>query len=82
MEAISFGIPVLATDVGGTSEIVSGDTGWLIEKDFSVLSVVKVIESNRPRFRDEVFRLGVRGFWKSNFEALKNYKEFINQFEI
>src|SRR5690606_13386262 len=30
MEAMSFGIPVIATDVGGTSEIVNTDTGYLL----------------------------------------------------
>ena len=36
MEATSFGMPVIATDVGGTSEIVkNGENGFLIEKDFT-----------------------------------------------
>jgi glycosyltransferase involved in cell wall biosynthesis len=37
MEAISYGIPVVATDVGGTSEIVGGDlkTGELIPAGFT-----------------------------------------------
>lgn len=37
MEAISYGIPVVATDVGGTAEIVGGElkTGELIGADFS-----------------------------------------------
>ena len=35
MEACSFGIPVIATDVGGTSEIVrEGETGFLLDADF------------------------------------------------
>ncbi len=29
MEAIAAGIPVIATDVGGTREIVGVDTGYL-----------------------------------------------------
>jgi len=33
MEAQSFGIPVIATDVGGTREIVNDNTGWLIASD-------------------------------------------------
>ena len=35
MEALSFGIPCIATDVGGTKEIViDGYNGWLLKKDF------------------------------------------------
>ena len=34
MEAISFGIPIIATNVGGTNEIVINNiTGWLVDKD-------------------------------------------------
>lgn len=35
MEAFSFGIPVVATDVGGTREIVSKETGVLIPQNFT-----------------------------------------------
>lgn len=42
MEAISFGIPVLASDVGGTSEIVSAEakTGITIDPESSVEEIV------------------------------------------
>ena len=33
MEAISFDIPIIATNVGGTSEIVTPETGILIAPD-------------------------------------------------
>ena len=33
MEACSFGIPALATNVGGTSELVSNENGWLIDNN-------------------------------------------------
>ena len=36
MEAASFGIPAMATDVGGTKELVrEGETGWLLPADCS-----------------------------------------------
>ena len=43
MEAISFGIPVMATDVGGCREIANAHTGVLISKDFDVKSVAEEI---------------------------------------
>ena len=36
MEAQSSGIPVLATDVGSSKEIVDDDNGFLIPKDFEM----------------------------------------------
>jgi glycosyltransferase involved in cell wall biosynthesis len=38
MEAISYGIPIMSTDVGGCHEICNENTGFLIQKDFLSLS--------------------------------------------
>lgn len=43
MEAMSFGIPIIATDVGGTSEIVTNDIGFLLNKDFKISELAAVI---------------------------------------
>ena len=44
MEALSFGIPVIATDVGGTSELVSDKVGELISSTFTSDSLGQNIE--------------------------------------
>ena len=36
MEAISFGVPCIATNVGATSEIINDSTGMLVDKNISV----------------------------------------------
>ena len=42
MEAISMGLPVIATDVGGTREIVeNGKNGYLLDKDCTVKEIVE-----------------------------------------
>lgn len=76
MEAISFGIPVIATDVGGTSEIVCNQTGWLINKEFTSSLVVSIIEENKEKYRTKEFRENIREYWKGNFRASKNYTDF------
>ena len=48
MEAQSYGIPILATDVGGVSEIVNNDNGMLISVDASVEQVLSALEHFRP----------------------------------
>ncbi|MEZ4937852.1 MAG: glycosyltransferase [Crocinitomicaceae bacterium] len=73
MEAISYGIPILATDVGGTSEIVNPLTGKLLPKDFDVSILAQLIQDfERNEFDSEK----IQSFWNSNFNAEINFPEF------
>lgn len=77
MEAISYGIPIVSTDVGGCSEIVTERTGVLISKDNTaaeLLSVFKISLNSKLNTTD--FRKGVKRFWNENFNAEKNYSSF------
>lgn len=44
MEAMSAGVPVLATDVGGVKEIVDDSVGYLVEAEISSETVAKLID--------------------------------------
>ena len=46
-EAISFGIPILATNVGGMREVVTEETGFLIEPDFDITEIANLITQYR-----------------------------------
>lgn len=76
MEAISFGIPVIATNVGGVSEIVNGITGMLISKDISPLELSNYI-INLIKNNDSWNRSKIREYWKRYFNAESNYLKFI-----
>jgi glycosyltransferase involved in cell wall biosynthesis len=77
MEAISFGIPLMATNVGGCAEICNNNTGILIEKDFDVKNVAeKIITFSNSDMNSQSFRYGIRKFWEEYFNAEKNYYEF------
>lgn len=81
MEAMSFGIPVLATDVGGTSEIVKNETnGFLIPKDFDVSVLSSLIERymNKSIEQQNYYRKQAYDTWNSKFNAKKNYSNFYN----
>ena len=79
MEAISFGIPVIATDVGGTKEIVTSVTGYLIDETFNVKNIATLIQNLRD---DNSFnRNAIKAFWLSNFSANYNYTQFLNSFK-
>lgn len=77
MESMSFGIPVIATDVGGTSEIVLDNiTGYLINENFDIDSVANVIcNFIDERNSDKILQLrkNCRQMWEECFQADKNY---------
>lgn len=79
IEAISMGIPVMATDVGGCNELVNEKTGILIEKNFGIEEVANLIQEFKYSNQNTLeFREGVREFWKRNFESFNNYNNLIN----
>ncbi len=80
MEAISYGIPLLSTDVGGCKEICTSETGILIDKTFEPKNVAELISKFRNSEKNALpFRENVRKFWHKNFYAEANYSEFSKQ---
>lgn len=77
MEALSFGIPAIATNVGGTCEIVCENSGWLVEKNFDIDEIRSIVKKNMGQMRDKNFRNNVRAFWEVNFDAKINYIDFV-----
>ena len=79
MEAMSFGIPVIATDVGGTKEIVNSNSGVLIKKDFISKEVAIIVETIRNIEKEKQLRNGARQYWEKYFTATSNYSYFIKE---
>lgn len=82
MEAYSFGIPVIATDVGGTAEIVENqETGILLEADFKNEDLCNSILSlaNLDFEHTEILRKKCREKWKRLFFADVNYSMFYKE---
>ncbi len=79
-EAISFGIPILATHVGGMAEIVNAQTGFLIDKRVEIKQTAKLITDFRVSDKNTVsFRKGVRECWLAHFDATKIYSQFYDE---
>lgn len=79
MEAMSFGKIIVATKVGGTSEIViDGVNGFLLDKDFTnnelkgVLTNIASLDS----LKFEEMCKQSRRIWEERCNAEKNYEEF------
>lgn len=79
MEAISFGIPSTGCRICGVPEIVTEQTGLLLEKDFDPADAADWISRYQARTEEEKarFREGVKAFWRQRFNAEANYRAFI-----
>jgi glycosyltransferase involved in cell wall biosynthesis len=80
MEAQSGGIPVIATDVGGTSEIVNNENGLLLEADPDPDEIAKTLYEvfrNKTGWRTK--RQLSYDNWLRNFNADINYKLFTEE---
>ena len=84
MEAMSFGIPVIATDVGGTRELVNENVGCLLKKDFHSEELVNKIMyfANMTEDGIEELRKTVRNQWNKSFNSLKNYNDFYQKLQL
>jgi glycosyltransferase involved in cell wall biosynthesis len=79
MEAMSFGIPCIATDVGGNGEIVNGTNGVLLPSNPSPQQIAAAID----QFSDSTV-LQTKGevaflTWEEKYNGEDNYTEYTHQ---
>lgn len=81
MEAQSYGIPIVSTNVGGISEIViDSKTGFLLNADPTLEEFIdKMIffmkhDSNEQKMRNDSYQN-----WLDNFDAKTNHLKFVEQ---
>ena len=80
MEAISFGIPIIATDVGGTSEIVTNRTGILLNPNPKIEDITNaIITSFNSKSRSRECREDIHKYWGQHFDAKINYQKFTHE---
>ena len=79
MEAASFGLPVIATDVGGNAEgVMDGQSGVLLPADPSPNEVAEAI-TRLYKMKEHDYRntcLASLKLWEEKFDAQSNYKAF------
>lgn len=77
MESISFGIPIIATNVGGVSEIVNEQTGVLLDVNFQSKQLADLLNDfNNSKLNSVEFRKKIKQFYCDKFSAKVNYQEF------
>lgn len=78
MEAMSYGIPAIAGDIGGISELINNKTGYLMSSQSDPSEVVKGIES---LYGENSYRVNSREHISYKFNAAINFVDFIHQLE-
>jgi glycosyltransferase involved in cell wall biosynthesis len=81
MEAISFGIPVIATNVGGNSEIVNELNGYLLSANPAAQEIAESIETffNSPIQSRISKQKEALNTWKKTYDSHSNYNSFCNE---
>lgn len=78
MEAMSFGIPTIATNVGGTGELVNESNGVILDSCISVDDLAQAIRAELKLGENEYQRKrnNAREVWEKICSANKNYTEW------
>lgn len=76
MEAQSFGLPVIATDVGGTREIMTNTNGILLSSSPTIVEVANAMDMILYNPFD---RRAIKESWKKISNADINYMTFVQQ---
>jgi len=79
MEALSYGVPILATNVGGTKEIVNNTTGILLPPGFTIEEASSQIKRILNNSRNIEYRISIYNYWNIHFNAKLNYPAFCNK---
>lgn len=78
MEALSFSIPIIATDIGGSREIANEEVGSLLPKDIDgstlALEIEKFINLDKANFNQ--LKINARTKWLELFNSDNNFTKF------
>lgn len=77
MEAMSAGVPAVAPDVGGISNLVSDQCGVLLGKCPGSRDIVDAIDSVVFGEKRELLRANARKIVEENFSSDRNYSRFV-----
>lgn len=78
MEALSFGIPVIATNVGGTSEILNEDYGKLLSPSLKPNELaIAIVDFFKHKYGNQETRENARNAWKTLANESRHYSELI-----
>jgi glycosyltransferase involved in cell wall biosynthesis len=81
MEAASCGIPIVATAVGGNTEIVSQDNGETVAADASAIEIAEAVLRVTSQNRNARLRAASHQIWRERYDAATNYATFARRID-
>lgn len=78
MEAMSYGVPAIAPDIGGVPELVGRETGWLLSSVVSDSEVASALDAALAERGSPHRRTAARQRVEQRFDSAANYGEFAN----
>jgi colanic acid/amylovoran biosynthesis glycosyltransferase len=80
MEAMSFGIPVIATDAGGNNEIVTNENGELLPLGLSVSELAEKIKQFFELDQGQKVTVQEKSLemWRDRYNSETNYSSFVD----
>lgn len=79
MEAISAGVPIVATDVGGVGEIVGENTGALVDPDAPAATIAAAVRREIAAGRSAARRAQILASWEQRWSSSRNYTRFATE---
>ena len=77
----SYEVPVIATDCGGTKELVDGQSGILVnQKDSEAVAHAIIKLADKPEYRTKIGK-SARNKIKQDFDTMKNANDLIKLFQ-
>lgn len=77
MEAMSFGVPAIAPDIGGISDLIEYDCGCLLKANPTAIDISNALIEWKLRSKDLTLRSKVKEMIGQNYNAEVNYTRFI-----
>jgi colanic acid/amylovoran biosynthesis glycosyltransferase len=78
MEAMSYGVPTIAPDIGGVSDLVNPANGVLLSDKPNITEVAAGLSALAQRARNQEIRQAARNRVTEHFNAQNNYPIFLN----
>lgn len=83
MEAFSFGVPAVGTDVGGIPEMINAGTGFLLSANPTPQEIAAAIAAyaDAPAAKKTALRSNARQMWHASFYDKANHTRFASELE-